>query len=151
MKILENGTVTSPKGYQGSGCHVGIKKKKKDFALIVSDVEAKAVGTFTTNVVKAAPVLWDKYIVENFETVKAIAVNSGVANACTGKLGEQINLEFAKIVGQALNVDEKKVLICSTGVIGKQLPTQPIADGIEGALASLDYGYDAGNDVATSI
>lgn len=151
MKILENGTVTSPKGYQGSGCHVGIKKKKKDFALIVSDVEAKAVGTFTTNVVKAAPVLWDKYIVENFETVKAIAVNSGVANACTGKLGERINLEFAKIVGQALNVDEKKVLICSTGVIGKQLPTQPIADGIEGALASLDYGYDAGNDVATSI
>ena len=151
MKILENGTVTSPKGYQGSGCHVGIKKKKKDFALIVSDVEAKAVGTFTTNVVKAAPVLWDKYIVENFETVKAIAVNSGVANACTGKLGERINLEFAKIVGQALNVDEKKVLICSTGFIGKQLPTQPIADGIEGALASLDYGYDAGNDVATSI
>lgn len=151
MKVLEKGTVTSPKGYQGSGCHVGIKKKKKDLALIVSDVEAKAVGTFTTNVVKAAPVIWDQYIVENCDTVKAIAVNSGVANACTGQVGEQINREFAKIVGQALNVDEKKVLICSTGVIGKQLPTQPIADGIKGAIEALDYGYDAGHDVATSI
>ena len=151
MRVLEKGTVTSPKGYQGSGCHVGIKKKKKDLALIVSDVEAKAVGTFTTNVVKAAPVVWDQYIVENCDSVKAIAVNSGVANACTGEVGEQINLEFAKIVGNALHVDEKKVLICSTGVIGKQLPTQPIADGIEGAIQALDYGYDAGNDVATSI
>ena len=151
MRVLEKGTVTSPKGYQGSGCHVGIKKKKKDLALIVSDVEAKAVGTFTTNVVKAAPVVWDQYIVENCDSVKAIAVNSGVANSCTGEVGEQINLEFAKIVGNALHVDEKKVLICSTGVIGKQLPTQPIADGIEGAIQALDYGYDAGNDVATSI
>ena len=87
MRVLEKGTVTSPKGYQGSGCHVGIKKKKKDLALIVSDVEAKAVGTFTTNVVKAAPVVWDQYIVENCDSVKAIAVNSGVANACTGEVG----------------------------------------------------------------
>lgn len=79
MKVIENGTVTNPKGYQGAGLHIGIKKKNKDFALIVSDVEAKAVGTFTTNMVKAAPVLWDKQVVENGDTVKAIAINSGIA------------------------------------------------------------------------
>ena len=62
MKVIDNGTVTNPKGYKGTGLHIGIKKKNKDFALIVSDVEAKAVGTFTTNMVKAAPVLWDKHI-----------------------------------------------------------------------------------------
>ena len=66
MKVIDNGTVTNPKGYKGTGLHIGIKKKNKDFALIVSDVEAKAVGTFTTNMVKAAPVLWDKHIVHNF-------------------------------------------------------------------------------------
>lgn len=89
MKIIEDGTVTNPKGYKGAGLHIGIKKRNKDFALIVSDVEAKAVGTFTTNMVKAAPVLWDKQVVENSDTVKAIAINSGIANACTGKLGEE--------------------------------------------------------------
>jgi len=151
MKIIENGTITNPKGYKGAGCHIGIKKKNKDFALIVSDVEAKAVGTFTTNVVKAAPVIWDKYIVENFNSVKAIAINSGIANACTGKLGEKANQEFAGIVGKALNVDEHKVLICSTGVIGKQLPTKPIEDGIDDALALLSDSHEAGVDVATSI
>ena len=62
MKIIENGTVTSPKGYLGAGEHVGIKKAKKDLALIYSKVDAKAVGTFTQNIVKAAPVLWDKMI-----------------------------------------------------------------------------------------
>ena len=78
MKVIENGTVTNPKGYQGAGLHIGIKKRNKDFALIVSDVEAKAVGTFTTNMVKAAPVLWDKQVVEKGDTVKAIAINSGI-------------------------------------------------------------------------
>ena len=76
MKIIEDGTVTNPKGYKGAGLHIGIKKRNKDFALIVSDVEAKAVGTFTTNMVKAAPVLWDKQVVENSDTVKAIAINN---------------------------------------------------------------------------
>ena len=65
MKIIENGTVTSPIGFFGAGAHVGIKKEKKDLALIYSQVDAKAVGTFTQNIVKAAPVLWDKMIVEN--------------------------------------------------------------------------------------
>ena len=151
MKVIENGTVTNPKGYQGAGLHIGIKKRNKDFALIVSDVEAKAVGTFTTNMVKAAPVLWDKQVVENGDTVKAIAINSGIANACTGKLGEEANEKFANIVGNALNVKKEKVLICSTGVIGKQLSTDPIEKGIDEALKQLKDDHQAGIDVATSI
>ena len=151
MKVIENGTVTNPKGYQGAGLHIGIKKRNKDFALIVSDVEAKAVGTFTTNMVKAAPVLWDKQVVENGDTVKAIAINSGIANACTGKLGNQANEKFASIVGNALNVEKEKVLICSTGVIGKQLSTDPIEKGIDEALKQLKDDHQAGIDVATSI
>ena len=151
MKIIEDGTVTNPKGYKGAGLHIGIKKKNKDFALIVSDVEAKAVGTFTTNMVKAAPVLWDKQVVENSDTVKAIAINSGIANACTGKLGNQANEKFASIVGNALNVEKEKVLICSTGVIGKQLSTDPIEKGIDEALKQLKDDHRAGIDVATSI
>ena len=147
MKIIEDGTVTNPKGYKGAGLHIGIKKRNKDFALIVSDVEAKAVGTFTTNMVKAAPVLWDKQVVENSDTVKAIAINSGIANACTGKLGEEANEKFANIVGNALNVEKEKVLICSTGVIGKQLSTDPIEKGIDEALKQLKDDHQAGKTV----
>ena len=117
MKIIEDGTVTNPKGYKGAGLHIGIKKKNKDFALIVSDVEAKAVGTFTTNMVKAAPVLWDKQIVENSDTVKAIAINSGIANACTGKLGEEANEKFANIVGNALNVEIFKSVVINPSIV----------------------------------
>lgn len=151
MKIIENGTVTAPLGFKGAGCHIGIKKKNKDFALIVSDVKAKAAGTFTTNVVKAAPVLWDKKIVENSDYVKAIAINSGIANACTGQLGEVANEKFASIVAAALNVEKENILICSTGVIGKQLSTKPIEEGIDQVVDMLDDSENAGIDVAASI
>lgn len=151
MKIIENGTVTAPQGFKGAGCHIGIKKKNKDFALIVSDVEAKAAGTFTTNVVKAAPVLWDRQIVENSDYVKAIAVNSGIANACTGQQGEAANEQFASIVAKALDVEKENVLICSTGVIGKQLSTAPIEAGIAQVVDMLSNSESAGIDVATSI
>ncbi|MBM6931303.1 bifunctional ornithine acetyltransferase/N-acetylglutamate synthase [[Clostridium] spiroforme] len=151
MKIIENGTVTAPQGFKGAGCHIGIKKKNKDFALIVSDVEAKAAGTFTTNVVKAAPVLWDRQIVENSDYVKAIAVNSGIANACTGQQGEAANEQFASIVAKALDVEKENVLICSTGVIGKQLSTAPIEAGIDQVVDMLSNSESAGIDVATSI
>ena len=151
MKIIENGTVTAPQGFKGAGCHIGIKKKNKDFALIVSDVEAKAAGTFTTNVVKAAPVLWDRQIVENSDYVKAIAVNSGIANACTGQQGEAANEQFASIVAKALDVEKENVLICSTGVIGKQLSTAPIEAGIDQVVDMVSNSESAGIDVATSI
>ena len=149
MKIIETGTVTSPKGFLGVGEHVGIKKEKKDLALIYSTVAAKAVGTFTQNVVKAAPVLWDKMIVENYDHARVIAINSGVANACTGQEGIENNEEFAKIVADNFSINKEEVLICSTGVIGKQLPMEAIKNGVEQVKPLLKE--DGGMDVATAI
>lgn len=149
MKIIETGTVTSPKGFLGVGEHVGIKKEKKDLALIYSTVTAKAVGTFTQNVVKAAPVLWDKMIVENYDHARVIAINSGVANACTGQEGIENNEEFAKIVADNFSINKEEVLICSTGVIGKQLPMEVIKNGVEQVKPLLKE--DGGMDVATAI
>lgn len=149
MKIIETGTVTSPKGFLGVGEHVGIKKEKKDLALIYSTVAAKAVGTFTQNVVKAAPVLWDKMIVENYDHARVIAINSGVANACTGQEGIENNEEFAKIVADNFSINKEEVLICSTGVIGKQLPMEVIKKGVEQVKPLLKE--DGGMDVATAI
>lgn len=149
MKIIETGTVTSPKGFLGVGEHVGIKKEKKDLALIYSTVAAKAVGTFTQNVVKAAPVLWDKMIVENYDHARIIAINSGVANACTGQEGIENNEEFAKIVADNFSINKEEVLICSTGVIGKQLPMEVIKNGVEQVKPLLKE--DGGMDVATAI
>lgn len=151
MKIIENGTVTSPKGYHGAGEHVGIKKAKKDLALIYSEVDAKAVGTFTQNIVKAAPVMWDKMIVENYNHARVIAINSGVANACTGDEGMALNEQFAKAVADNFSIDKEEVLICSTGVIGKQLPIDKIIEGVPVVKASLTNSLEAGIEVARAI
>ena len=87
MKIIE-GSVTAPKGYEAAAAAAGIKyKDRTDMALVYSQVPAIAAGTFTTNVVKAAPVKWDQEIVKNSPSVQAIIINSGSANACTGAEG----------------------------------------------------------------
>ena len=81
MKIIDGG-VTAAKGFKAAGMHAGIKKgTKKDMAMIVSEVPAKIAGTFTKNIVKAAPVLWGKKIVEEQEAVRAVVINTGIANA----------------------------------------------------------------------
>ena len=151
MKIIDDGTVTLPKGFYGAGDHVGIKKEKKDLALIYSEVDALAVGTFTQNVVKAAPVLWDKMVVENYDSARVIAINSGVANACTGDEGIYNNELFASKVADNFGVKKEEVLICSTGVIGKQLPMDKIIEGIAKVKALLNNDQKSGEIVAQSI
>ena len=151
MKIIDDGTVTLPKGFYGAGGHVGIKKEKKDLALIYSEVDALAVGTFTQNVVKAAPVLWDKMVVENYDSARVIAINSGVANACTGDEGIYNNELFASKVADNFGVKKEEVLICSTGVIGKQLPMDKIIEGIAKVKALLNDDQKSGEIVAQSI
>ncbi|MEE0441797.1 MAG: bifunctional ornithine acetyltransferase/N-acetylglutamate synthase [Thomasclavelia sp.] len=151
MKIIDDGTVTLPKGFYGAGDHVGIKKEKKDLALIYSEVDALAVGTFTQNVVKAAPVLWDKMVIENYDSARVIAINSGVANACTGDEGIYNNELFASKVADNFGVKKEEVLICSTGVIGKQLPMDKIIEGIAKVKALLNDDQKSGEIVAQSI
>lgn len=150
MKKLEGG-VTAARGFLAAGIHAGIKKKKKDIALVCSEVPAVAAGTFTTNIVKAAPVKWCQKVIKEHETVRAVVLNSGVANACTGAAGEKNNLLMAKTVAEHLHIDEEAVLTCSTGVIGKQLPMEEIIWGIQNMIPQLENSIEAGTLAAEAI
>ena len=129
MKII-NGGASAPIGFTVNGIHCGIKKKKKDLALIYSEECAKVAGTFTANIVKAAPVVWDKKIVDEYENAKVIVITSGNANACTGEKGYEDNLNIAQRTADELNIDKEEVLVCSTGVIGEYIPMDIIKSGI---------------------
>ncbi|MDD2404967.1 MAG: bifunctional ornithine acetyltransferase/N-acetylglutamate synthase, partial [Sphaerochaetaceae bacterium] len=136
MKWIDGG-ITAPKGYKAAGFAAGIKKKKKDIALVISDSQAVVAGAFTTNMVKAAPVLWDQQIVASNEPVKAIVINSGNANACTGKQGMLDAAKMAETTAKALNCQDTEVLVCSTGVIGVLLPMDKIVSGIDNCASLL--------------
>lgn len=133
MKVIDGG-VTAPKGFEAAGVMAGIKKEKKDMAMIYSAAPCEAAGVFTRNLVKAAPVKWDRQVVESGVKCHAVVINSGVANACTGEEGmgycQDTALETAKVLG----IPAEGVLVASTGVIGKQLPMDKLLPGI-GQLA----------------
>jgi glutamate N-acetyltransferase/amino-acid N-acetyltransferase len=132
-------TIEAVKGFQVAGVHAGLKRSERlDFALIVSDTPCVAAGVFTTNLVKAAPVIVDMERLKNPATrIRAVAVNSGCANACTGQQGIDNALQMARWVAEAVGCDENEVLVMSTGVIGTQLPMDKIKRGIELAADSL--------------
>lgn len=150
MRIIEGG-VTAAKGFQASGVYAGIKKKRKDMALVYSSVPAKGAGTFTTNVVKAAPVKWDIKVTKESQYVQAVVLNSGVANACTGATGDYNNELMAKAVAEALNIPINAVYTASTGVIGKQLPIEVIQEGAKLLAGELKEGLEAGALAAEAI
>ena len=150
MKKIEGG-VTTAKGFLAAGIHGGIKKRKKDIALIFSEVPAVVGAVFTTNVVKAAPVKWCQKVIRENETVSGVILNSGVANACTGLEGEKNNLIMAKLVAEQLHILEEAVLTCSTGIIGKQLPMDVIEKGIGEIVPKLEHSLEAGNLAAEAI
>ena len=126
-----NGGITAPKGFLASGLNAGIKNQtKKDMAMVFSSTPCAAAGVFTTNLVKAAPVKWDKEIVTTSPYVQAVVVNSGIANACTGAEGLGYCADTAAEAASALNIPKTAVLVASTGVIGKQLPIDKIKSGV---------------------
>ena len=151
MKIIDGG-VTAAEGFQAAGLAAGIKKgNTKDMALVYSEKPCVAAGTFTTNVVKAAPVKWDQHIVYDAPTAQAIVCNSGVANACTGEEGYGYCKETAKIAAESLQIPEDSVLVASTGVIGKQLPMDLLGAGIKNLVPLLSHTREAGKLAAQSI
>ena len=151
MKQIEGG-VTAAKGFQAAGVEAAIKyQNRRDMALIASTVPCKVAGTFTTNVVKAAPVLWDKKVVETSPFAQAVVVNSGIANACTGKQGLGCCEAEAKCVGELLGIPTESVLVASTGVIGMQLPLDRLQAGIEKLVAAKADTLEAGLDAAKAI
>ncbi|HTD48192.1 MAG TPA: bifunctional glutamate N-acetyltransferase/amino-acid acetyltransferase ArgJ [bacterium] len=133
---LIQGGVTSAQGFVAAGVHCGIKAQKKDLALVVSRVPAAAAGVFTTNKVKAAPVLLDMERVRSGQG-QAVLLNSGNANACTGEQGMRDAREMARIAAEHLQLVEDIVYICSTGPIGVPLPMDAIRRGIPEAVRHL--------------
>ena len=151
MKQIKGG-VTAAKGYEAASTAAGIKYQgRTDMALIYSQVPCVSAGTFTTNVVKAAPVKWDRQIVDSGAGVQAVIVNSGIANACTGEEGMGYCKETAEAAAKALNIDAAGVLVGSTGVIGMQLPMQKLVDGIQVLAGKKAEGLQSGHDAALAI
>ena len=151
MRQFEGG-VTAAAGFQAAGVEAAIKyKDRKDMALVYSEVPCVAAGTFTTNVVKAAPVVWDRKLVEESPFVQAVVVNSGIANACTGKQGMDCCRAESACAGELLGVPAEAVLVASTGVIGMQLPLDRLKEGIRKLTETKAEGPEAGADAAKAI
>lgn len=151
MQKTEGG-VTAAKGFFAASVAAGIKYQgRQDMAMVYSEVPCVVSGTFTTNVVKAAPVLWDKWITQEKQIAQAVVINAGIANACTGETGYQYCLETAKAAQEVLEVPYDSVLVASTGVIGKQLPIEKIKAGTKALTEKLSDSIKAGTDAAKAI
>lgn len=151
IEMIEGG-VTAAEGFRATGGAAGIKKNgKDDLALIKCEKLCAAAGTFTSNRVKAAPVLWDKKLVSEKGQAQAVVVNSGIANACTGRQGLEYCRECAEAVSVALGVPADAVLCASTGVIGQQLPMEKMSAGIAKLASSLGDTLEDGHRAAHAI
>ena len=151
MQKIEGG-VTAAKGFEAAAAAAGIKyQDRTDMALIYSEKPCKVAGTFTTNVVKAAPVKWDRNVVDSGMKSQAVIVNSGIANACTGEEGMNYCEETAKEAAKVLGVDAKSVLVGSTGVIGMQLPMDRVKDGIRKLAEAKKPDLESGTQAAQAI
>ena len=151
MEIIKGG-VTAAKGFEAAAVAAQIKYQgRTDMALIYSEKPCKVAGTFTTNVVKAAPVRWDRQIVENKQKSQAVIINSGIANACTGVEGMMYCQETAKEAAKVLGIEEAGVLVGSTGVIGMQLPIDRIKAGISELAKVKKAGIESGTEAAKAI
>ncbi len=151
MKQVQGG-VTAAKGFEAASTAAGIKYTgRTDMALIYSQVPCAAAGTFTTNVVKAAPVKWDQQIIAGGEKAQAVVVNSGIANACTGEEGFGYCKDTAEAAAKALGISPAGVFIGSTGVIGKQLPMDKLTEGIHVLAEKKSTSLESGTEAAKAI
>jgi glutamate N-acetyltransferase/amino-acid N-acetyltransferase len=149
QKLKEiDGGVTAPRGFTAGGLACGIRDDSKDLAIIRSEQPGVVAGVFTTNRVQAAPVLVDQQQMKG-GLCSAIIINSGVANACTGNQGMEDAWTMVRTTAQALDVPEAEVMIASTGVIGRLLPMDKIADGTARLASQLTP--DGGSDAAEAI
>lgn len=146
-----SGGITAAPGFLASGLHAGIKKKKKDLAMIASVQPAVAGAVFTTNTVKAAPVLWNQQALNSGNSVCGVVVNSGNANACTGATGMIHARQMAEMTSQCLQCQPEEILVASTGVIGVPLPIETVLAGIAQAADTLESDLPAGAQAAEAI
>lgn len=148
MKIFEGKSVSHVKGFKASAASAGLRYSRKDMGMVYSEVPAVAAAVFTQNIVKAAPVLVDMEHIQN-ETTRAMVMNSANANACTGEQGILDARETAKKAAELLSIDEREVLVYSTGVIGQLLPMEKILQGVADCANTLQSDWE--DDVQKAI
>ena len=148
--LIPKGTITTPKGFlAGAGC-AGLKTRGGlDMGIIFSEVPAAAAGVFTSNRIKAAPLVLSREHLRGGRA-QAIVVNSGCANACTGEGGLEDAAEMASLVADKLGAQSEDVLVASTGVIGLRLPMEKVRSGIEGISLSRDGGHELARAIMTT-
>lgn len=150
--IKTEGGVTAAQGFMAASAEAAIKYKgRSDMAMIYSKKPCVAAGTFTTNVVKAAPVKWDQNVVYNSGYAQAVVINAGIANACTGEEGLGYCRQTAEKTAELMNIPADSVLVASTGVIGKQLPIDRICAGTEAMSRKLSGDLISGHEAALAI
>ncbi len=151
MKQIDGG-VTAAKGFEAAGTEAAVKyRNRKDMALIYSTSPCRVAGTFTSNVVKAAPVRWDQKVVAESPYAQAVVVNSGIANACTGQAGMDCCRAEAECAGKLLGIPAEAVLVASTGVIGMAMPVERLCTGIEKLAAAREHSREGGLAAAQAI
>ena len=143
------GGVTAPNGFVAGGVYCGIRKAKKDLAMIRSEIPATVAGVFTLNKTQAAPILVDKIQLKRSDRCSAVVVNSGNANACTGERGLNDAWTMVRSVASALDVPEEQVMVSSTGVIGQYLPMEKIVAGVAAMAGTLTR--EGGSEAAEAI
>jgi glutamate N-acetyltransferase/amino-acid N-acetyltransferase len=149
-QIIE-GHINQPIGFKAGGMHAGIKKDKKDLAIVYTQTPATFACLFTTNVVKAAPVIWNQKILKEGNKVNSIVINSGNANACTGEQGKIDNKRMAEVAAEKFGCTPLEVLVASTGVIGVPLPIEIIAKGIQTLAPDITHQKSDGINAANAI
>lgn len=152
MKKLSSKNIVSPKGFTAAGVHCGLKHKKKDLAILVSEVPASVAGVFTTNAVQAAPLKVTKEVVYETKKMQAMIVNSGNANACTGKQGVLDAYEMQLLAAQKLGIASNLVGVASTGVIGEIMKMEPVKKGVQqlNPDSKLESGIDFSQAILTT-
>ena len=151
IKVVEGG-VTVPKGFYASSVSAEIKyKNREDMALVYSEEKCVSAGVYTSNVVKAAPVIWDKNITDTDTKVRAVVINSGIANACTGEKGLEICKKTGEAVAGITGDTPESVLVASTGVIGMQIPVDRITAGAVKLVETKDPSVEAGTRASKAI
>ena len=154
LKHIEGG-VTAAKGFEAAGVNAGIKyMNRDDMALIFSEKPCVAAGVFTSNIVKAAPVVWDRFLIDHYDEMHAVVVNAGIANACTGETGMEYCRVTSETASALLGVDSNSVAVASTGVIGMQLPIDKIVTGVrllkEAKGDTVEHGHRAARSIMTT-
>jgi len=150
FEFIPSGSVTSPKGFQAGATYAGIKKKKGlDLGILASEVPCVAAGLFTTNRIKAAPVVLCQQRLRGGRAT-AVVVNSGCANTCTSEQGLADAVEMARLAAEVIGVAPEDVLVASTGVIGQTLPMERLRNGMRQIALSRDGGHELARAIMTT-